>query len=267
MERKLKFEEMSGAEVVEYASYGGIAVKTFFGALIAFITYGMFFMMLQNGSITYNPIVAIVLMFAQIGLFIAIRSVSLKSANSNSIMLPILFYIFAITEGFVMAVITGALTYYFQDQIGNFVPIVILAVALTILVLMVSIIVVSKLEVNERVMGIARRIQGAFVIFFVTYFIFFMIALVLNLFGVSGPWELVFNLNYGTGLIGIGFSAIIVLWAAFSLIADVYYGKVAVAMKASKNFEYAVATSILVGIVFLYVEILKLLVKLFASRD
>ncbi|HUC80842.1 MAG TPA: Bax inhibitor-1/YccA family protein [Flavisolibacter sp.] len=89
---------------------------------------------------------------------------------------------------------------------------------------------------------------------------FYLIALVLRLFGIQMPFL------HDNGPIGIGISLVIVTIAALNLVLDFDMMKEGAAQGAPKYFEWYCAFGLMVTIVWLYLEILRLLAKL-NSRD
>lgn len=90
--------------------------------------------------------------------------------------------------------------------------------------------------------------------------VFYLISLVLRMFGIQMPYL------HDNGIIGIGISVFIVAIAALNLILDFDMIEQGAAHGAPKYFEWYSAFGLLVTIVWLYLEILRLLSKL-ASRD
>jgi uncharacterized YccA/Bax inhibitor family protein len=90
--------------------------------------------------------------------------------------------------------------------------------------------------------------------------LFYMLALVLRLFGVQMPYL------HDNSMIGIGISLFIVVIAALNLILDFDMIEQGAKEGAPKYFEWFGAFGLLVTLVWLYLEILRLLSKL-ASRD
>jgi uncharacterized YccA/Bax inhibitor family protein len=66
----------------------------------------------------------------------------------------------------------------------------------------------------------------------------------------------------GSGLIGIGFSLVVVAVAALNLVLDFDFIERGVAYSAPKYMEWYGAFGIIVTLVWLYLEILRLLSKL-----
>jgi uncharacterized YccA/Bax inhibitor family protein len=84
----------------------------------------------------------------------------------------------------------------------------------------------------------------------------YLLTIVLGLFGVQIPY-----IHQG-GVIGIGFSLFVVVIAALNLVLDFDFIENGVAMGAPKYLEWQAALGLLVTIVWLYVEILRLLAKM-----
>jgi uncharacterized YccA/Bax inhibitor family protein len=87
-------------------------------------------------------------------------------------------------------------------------------------------------------------------------FFFYLIEMVLSFFGIQ------FTSINGSGLIGIGFSLIIVGIAALNLVLDFDFIEQGVQVGAPKYMEWYGAFGIMVTLVWLYLEILRLLSKM-----
>jgi len=85
--------------------------------------------------------------------------------------------------------------------------------------------------------------------------LFYLVQMILNMFGVMLPTQ-------GNGLIGIGFSVVVVAIAALNLILDFKMVEDGVAQRAPKFMEWYASFGLLVTLVWLYIEILHLLMKL-----
>ena len=88
----------------------------------------------------------------------------------------------------------------------------------------------------------------------------YMASMVLGFFGMHIPYI------HESGLIGIGFSAFVVVIAALNLVLDFDFIEQGVARGAPKYMEWYGAFGLIVTLVWLYIEILRLLGKL-RSRD
>ncbi len=90
--------------------------------------------------------------------------------------------------------------------------------------------------------------------------LFYLLSMVLGMFGVHVP------LINQSGVVGIGFSLFVVGIAALNLVLDFDFIETGVANSAPKYMEWYGGFGILVTLVWLYMEILRLLVKL-RERD
>ncbi|RMH30130.1 MAG: Bax inhibitor-1/YccA family protein [Planctomycetota bacterium] len=88
----------------------------------------------------------------------------------------------------------------------------------------------------------------------------YVATLVLGLFGVGIPYI------HDAGPIGIGFSLFVIVIAALNLVLDFDYVETGVRAGAEKRYEWYAAFSLMITLVWLYLEILRLLSKL-QSRD
>lgn len=90
-----------------------------------------------------------------------------------------------------------------------------------------------------------------------TYFV----GMILSFFGVK------MGFLYGNGLFGIGFSVVVVIVAALNLIMDFATIEQGAQLRAPKYMEWYAGFGLLVTLVWLYLEILRLLSKLASRRD
>jgi len=80
--------------------------------------------------------------------------------------------------------------------------------------------------------------------------------MILGFFGVQMP------MIYGSGLVGIIFSAVVVVVAALNLVLDFDFIEQGAEQGAPKYMEWYAAFGLIVTLVWLYMEILRLLSKL-----
>ena len=107
----------------------------------------------------------------------------------------------------------------------------------------------GAIKVTENFkLGIAAATGGLF--------FFYLINFILNLFGMG------MTSIYGNGIIGVGFSFIVVGIAALNLVLDFDFIENGVAQGAPKYMEWYSAFGLLVTLIWLYIEILRLLAKL-----
>ena len=100
--------------------------------------------------------------------------------------------------------------------------------------------------------GVTAATGGIFMIYMATW--------ILGFFGVGIPFI------HEAGLIGIGFSVFVVIIAALNLVLDFDFIEAASARGAPKYMEWYGAFGLLVTLVWLYIEILRLLAKLRSRR-
>ncbi len=110
------------------------------------------------------------------------------------------------------------------------------------------------------------KVNGTFVkvmmIALVSYLIIAVMSFVAALFGVGGGWGF-----YGMGGLGIALMAFAIVLAAFCLMLDFEAIKQGIAMGMPERESWRMAFGLLVTLIWLYLEILRLLAILAASRD
>jgi uncharacterized YccA/Bax inhibitor family protein len=90
--------------------------------------------------------------------------------------------------------------------------------------------------------------------------LFYLATLILSLYGVRIP------LVYGAGPVGIIFSLVVVVIAALNLVLDFDFIEQGATQGAPKYMEWYGAFGLMVTLIWLYLEILRLLMKL-RSRE
>lgn len=158
--------------------------------------------------------------------------------------------------GLVEGVFVGGISAVYSDAFSEVAPgLVMQAVALTFgtVIAMYVLYRTGVIKATQRFKSIVFTATAGIAVFY-------LIALVLRLFGV----ELAF-LHEGS-LLGIGFSLFVVAIAALNLILDFDMIENGVKMGAPKYMEWFGAFGLMVTIIWLYIEILRLLSKL-SSRD
>jgi len=158
--------------------------------------------------------------------------------------------VYALAEGLFLGSISAIISANFPT-----VPIVFQACCLTFGTLFVMLICYQTgvIRVTEKLRsGIMAATGGVALLYFAT--------MLLGFFGIQIPYI------HSSGLIGIGFSVFVVGLAAFNLLLDFDLVDRLVAQRAPKAMEWYAAFALLVTLVWLYMEILRLLSKL-NSRD
>ncbi len=151
--------------------------------------------------------------------------------------------IYAVAEGAVL----GAITHVMEAEFEGIALQALLATGATFVVMLV-LWATRTIRVTDRlrsvIVGATLAILG-----------FYLLSLVLALFGVEAP------LVWDTGPIGILFSAVVVGVAAFNLLLDFDLIEKGVESRAPAYMDWYAAFGLLVTIVWLYLEILRLISK------
>lgn len=162
---------------------------------------------------------------------------------------PVLSPIYAILEGLVI----GGVSAMYEAQ---FEGITFMAVSLTFSILLGLLLVYKsgliKVTHNFR-LGVAAATLGVML----TY----LLSFILGFFGIQVP------LIHETGTIGIIVSVVIVIIAALNLVLDFDFIERGAEVGAPKYMEWYGAFGLMVTLVWLYLEILRLLYKVFANRN
>lgn len=130
------------------------------------------------------------------------------------------------------------------------------AVSLTVGTLLIMLFLYGSgtIRVTERLKSGIIMATGAVCLFYV-------VSILLSFFGVSMP------LIWSATPLGIGFSLFVVGLAAFNLLLDFDFIEEASRREAPKYMEWYGAFGLIVTLVWLYLEMLRLLQKIAASRD
>jgi uncharacterized YccA/Bax inhibitor family protein len=193
---------------------------------------------------TGNPGLTSILMLVGVigGFIVALITIFKKTAA------PITAPLYAILEGFAL----GGISATYESQYGG---IVMTAVGLTFgtLFSLLSAYATRLIKPTENFkLGVVAATGGIAIVYLVT--------MILSLFHVN------VSLIYGNGPVSIGISLFIVLIAALNLVLDFDFIESGVAQRAPKFMEWYAGFGLLVTLVWLYLEILRLLAK-FAGRS
>jgi uncharacterized YccA/Bax inhibitor family protein len=197
------------------------------------------------GQTTANPGSAMVWMIA--GLIVGLIAALVTTFKME--WAPITAPVYAIAEGLALGGISAMYNMQFHG-------IVIQAVMLTVGVLgvMLALYTMRILQPTQKFMMGVFAATGAIAL---TY----LVSMVLGFFGISIPFI------HSNGLFGIGFSVVVVIVAALNLIMDFGLIESGIRSRAPKYMEWYGGFSLLVTLVWLYLEILRLLSKLASRRD
>ncbi|MBU6222242.1 MAG: Bax inhibitor-1/YccA family protein [Planctomycetes bacterium] len=158
---------------------------------------------------------------------------------------PMLAPVYAIAEGLLL----GGISAGFEAQYPG---IVVQAVGCTFGTLLCLLLAYQSgmIRATENFkLGIVAATGGIALLYLVTF--------LASLFGFS-----LFSSLYGSGLVGVGFSVVVVAIAALNLVLDFDFIEQAADRGAPKYLEWYGAFALMVTLVWLYLEILRLLAKL-----
>jgi uncharacterized YccA/Bax inhibitor family protein len=157
---------------------------------------------------------------------------------------PVTSPIYALLEGLVLGSLSAAMDLRYPG-------IAMQAVSLTFGTLFVLLIAYRSglIQVTQRFrLGVIAATGGIMV--------FYLLEMVLGFFGIN------FGAINGSGVVGIGFSLIVVAVAALNLVLDFDFIERGVQYGAPKYMEWYGAFGIMVTLIWLYIEILRLLSKM-----
>ncbi len=159
---------------------------------------------------------------------------------------PFTVPLYSISQGFVV----GGISYFYNSQYEG---IVLQAVLLTVLVLF-SMLFAYRSKIIKPTENFKLGVFSALMAVFLLYILGF----IMSFFGSGIP---ILNPN-NSSLISIGFSVIIVIIGAFCLVIDFDFIEEGAEKGVPKYMEWYGAFGLLVTLIWLYLEIIKLLAKL-----
>lgn len=199
----------------------------------------LFLLLLVGASISwYQPSQLFIWLGALGGFIVAIVTVFKKEWS------PVTAPLYSVLEGLFLGAISVMYANMYEGIVFN-------AVALTlgIFAAMLMIYRSGLIEVNQKFrMGIIAATGGIALVY--------LASIVLGFFGIN------VSLVTGSGMFGIGFSLIVVVVAALNLVLDFDLIERGVEANAPKYFEWYTAFGLIITLVWLYLELLRLLSKL-----
>lgn len=157
---------------------------------------------------------------------------------------PYLAPVYAVAEGVFLGIISAK-----YNQMYN-------GIALQAFILTFGVFVTMLLLYRYRIIKVTARMRMMIIGATAGIGILYLASFALSFFGIQIP------LIHGNGMIGIGFSVFVVGLAAFNLMLDFDMIEDGIKYQAPKYMEWYASFALLVTIVWLYIEILRLLSKL-----
>ena len=117
---------------------------------------------------------------------------------------------------------------------------------------------VMLLLFKARLIRATERFKSTVLTATLSIALFYGLAVILGLFHINGPLQLISS----SGLLGIGLSVFVIIIACLNFILDFDYIETGAQRMAPKYLEWYGALSLLITLIWLYLEILRLLAKL-----
>lgn len=221
-------------------SYAGVASKVGVLFLILLATAGI--------GVVF-PIYPLAIA-AMVGVFI-IAFIAYRKPDSAPVLAPVA----AVLEGYFVGVISLLfMTMNAAQGFGSVVPMAIggtLAVFLVMLTLYTTRIIRMSQTLLLTIVGATSAVMIVYISAFVASFFW------------PGVTEMpIFKLQ-GAGPVGIGFSILVLIIASFNLAVDFHLMEQNVAKRTPKKYEWVAALALMITIVWIYIEMLRLLTKIY----
>lgn len=223
----------------ETMTTNGAIMKAFILALVFSVVAIFTYSYLKANTYNYNVPVVTFIVAPSIAAFIVSLIISFKPTTA-----PFLSVVYSIFE----AVALASISYLFNSLYEG---IVFEAIACTMIVFFTMLFLF-----RTGIIQVTAKFRAIMFTAISSVAIFYIIMLVLSLFGIRPDWY------YGNSMISIGISIVIIGIAAFSLILDFDFIVEGENSGMPKYMEWYAAFGLMVTILWLYLEILKLLAKL-----
>lgn len=227
------------ADASNIMTVNGAIGKT--GILLLLVVAGAVITWNMYSSPSYYNMVMPLFWMGLIGAFISSIVIIFKKT-----MAPYLAPVYAVLEGLVLGGISVIANSYIPGIAFN-------AIVLTFLVTTIMLVLY-----RFRVIRATQRFKSILFIATASIAIFYVGSFILSFFGIHSPL-------YSSGLLGIGISVAIIIVAALNLIIDFDFIEQGEEMQAPKYMEWYGAFGLMLTLVWLYIEILRLLLKIAAS--
>jgi uncharacterized YccA/Bax inhibitor family protein len=185
------------------------------------------------------------LAFAGIGGFIVAMVTMFKPTIA-----PFTAPVYAALEG----VLLGAISQVVEMKYGG-------GIALQAVTLTCGVLFIMLFAYATRIIRVTEKLKMGIIVATSALCLFYLISMLLSFFGVGVP------LLFSATKYGIAFSLFVVGLAAFNLLLDFDFIENASASQAPKYMEWYGAFGLMVTLIWLYLEILRLLMKLASQRD
>ncbi len=229
------FERVGHSSSADSMTVNGSIMKTFILGLVFILTSFIVMSYLPNFYGSLNA----VMMASAIGAFFVGLIISFKPTTA-----PVLSVVYAVLESVVVTVISIVLNQKYNGIVFE-------AVAYTMIAFFTMLILyrIGVIKATETFKSVIITATAAIAISYVVLFI-------LSFFGIRPNWF------YGNSSLSIGINAVIIVVAALNLILDFDFIEKGSSMQMPKYMEWYAAFGLIVTIIWLYLEILRILSKI-----
>lgn len=233
--QKLETTTDSSAIMTVNGAIGKTGILLFLVVMGAAITWNMY------TSVSYISYVMPLFWVGLIGAFITSMVITFKKT-----MAPYLSPVYAILEGLALGGISAIVNASLPGAVLQ-------AITLTFIVATIML-----LMYRFRIIRATEKFKSIIFIATASIAVFYLVSLVLSFFGIQSPM-------YGISPLSIGISVVVVIIAALNLIIDFDFIEQGADCQAPKYMEWYGAFGLMLTLVWLYIEILRLVAKVAAS--
>ncbi len=229
------FERVGHSSSADSMTVNGSIMKTFILGLVFILTSFIVMSYLPNFYGSLNAVI----MASAIGAFFVGLIISFKPTTA-----PVLSVVYAVLESVVVTVISIVLNQKYNGIVFE-------AVAYTMIAFFTMLILyrIGVIKATETFKSVIITATAAIAISYVVLFI-------LSFFGIRPNWF------YGNSSLSIGINAVIIVVAALNLILDFDFIEKGSSMNMPKYMEWYAAFGLILTIIWLYLEILRILSKI-----
>ncbi len=229
------FERVGHSSSADSMTVNGSIMKTFILGLVFILTSFIVMSYLPNFYGSLNAVI----MASAIGAFFVGLIISFKPTTA-----PVLSVVYAVLESVVVTVISIVLNQKYNGIVFE-------AVAYTMIAFFTMLILyrIGVIKATETFKSVIITATAAIAISYVVLFI-------LSFFGIRPEWF------YGNSSLSIGINAVIIVVAALNLILDFDFIEKGSSMQMPKYMEWYAAFGLILTIIWLYLEILRILSKI-----
>lgn len=230
----------AGAVSTNHMTIQGSVIKTGIFLIVLMVSATYSYKYLSNNTYFFND--SKLLTFMLIGaIFALILGIIITFVPKTA---STLGFIYTIIEGCLIGIISFTYEAEFQGIVFE-------AVACTVLVLFTALLLYYK-----RIVKVTEKFKSIAIIAGTSLLLLYIIVLILNFFNIDTPWF------YDSSPLSIGISTIAVIIASIYLFLDFDFIEEGSRMELDKYMEWYAAFGLMVTIIWLYLEILRLLAKI-----